>query len=477
MKITRIRGHAVAVCCGSGHTFVLVDAKRPVHPGLGFFGLDGPDIGPCELKLGKLSVSTLPSSIIPLGVLPGDVLHVEGDRDAYVVGIVPGTNSLVLGDEKGLAVHKPVMGRIDFVTRRGFIGRKIEWEGREIWLDSGDLLYSCYGLKSGEKVIDCSTGELVEVLGVANERLWLKNDTKILCRCYTMDRFFRLYQLTTNRVLEVVVIDGVEFSCLPLDFFCVDCNVFLRIVGEVGVFYAGFGIEGKPRLVPKHECWVIHGNGRYFAGDRVICSNETGTLLEVADELGVFLSDNASVNGKPPVLIELGSLELISTIAGNGLVIIDGNEFNVSLFRGKSEDYLPCDVFVGKEGFYTVVGFHKQEVFVKCGNGDIIAFENRNECTLVRRYWRIGHYVRTIKRGGTFCFSVCVADMAGTNFLPGDGVLFQGGRECIVCGVFNGYIWLLDTEREFYCVQMADCGNEEIIKLVSRPTSRFGLFL
>jgi hypothetical protein len=328
---------------------------------------------------------------------------------------------------------------------------------------------------AGDVVRYKATGDWLSVLGVAADSLFLwRPDRGETMFAGSLSDLFSAYALEqTFRDVHVQNIGGLS---LPIETFApfpaICRNRQILVKGKIASFYAAEVLFGTLGLFPIHEVRPIEAAAGILASDRAELGGQCGTILSLTGDTALFLSDEKLADGEPPDFVPTADLVPVATIMGQGNFPADNDVFQVRAWDFPNIDAIPSDVFVGSEGFMTVLGIKGGAIFARDQAGEIMPFSTQG-CQLVRRSFPVGDATKTLisREGFTVFVSLFLSDMAGTGFLQGDEVLFQDNIRAVVLGKGDGYLWIGGFDGTLYC---AEVGSPNL-RLKKRPVSDPGV--
>lgn len=455
------------VVCGCYHSLVLTGKTIIGHPGIANFKKM---IGVHKFKLQG------PEDLFMTGFLQGDIVSVElegGTEDGWLVGM--GDNELWVNIDNELKYVEP--GKVSFLTRKGFIGVKLNIDDRELLLDGGEFLQRCFGLQSGDLVAKIEGGGEFEVLGMEKGQMWLKN-----LETGTVDvspdnirSFFSRYRVVRSKKnLENMVIEDVTYPVERVSRHKIVLGSVIDIVGRFGNFYIGevlTSLNNRRAFFLKRSSYrPSEQAGGFRQYDRVVYNGTFGSLVSVTDDQSLFLSDEALADGGSPILVENSKLAMVATLSSNVQVTVDGKSYCVGANEIKSAEFLPGDLIYGCERWARVVGFENEKLVAVDYTDELFQLTEAEKYTVIRRDMALYSKKRRIKCGNDYIeVSTFSNHLCGTGCLQGDQVIFQGRIQCRVCGTGSGgYIWLMTEDGSaLYCVLPQDARS--LITFNSRP--------
>jgi hypothetical protein len=282
---------------------------------------------------------------------------------------------------------------------------------------------------------------------------------------------FSTFQLlSANRKFVNASVNGVSLPLEPIPSFVTDSEPPIVISAEFAQFYAGRLFGRDLRLFEKSKCHRIRGNGIFFARDWVEYRSQLGMIVSVSEQRALFLSLDRLGNGLTPEIVDLHELSLVATLAGDGVKDIDGKTYCLKVVE---TDCVPGDIFIGKSGFYIVIGMSDNRFYARDSKGTIDVFCPK-EFRLVRRLYRLDNTQVQYGTSPLLNVSVCVTDMAGLGCFPGESVLYRG-KPAAVCGVADDYVWVTNDQHQLFCVRNRDVGK--VLSNMSRNLADYTFLL
>ncbi|OHS94063.1 hypothetical protein TRFO_39748 [Tritrichomonas foetus] len=508
MKSLPLGGRASFVRCGCFHSVVLVDIRRPVHPGLLFFGLlVGTMRRPRYVRLTPdLTIDVALGSITGSGFLAGDIVSSKNER-GVVVG-VSGDKICVKTVEGLFLLKRP---SLTFEGRKGCVPREyVTRAGVKMVVDANPTLCNAFGFGPNDEIIHPTLGK-GGVAGYANGTIWFHFESlnNHICRCKdtTLGSIHSIIKITkTPRNIEYLKCnDDIEYPIIITEKKNVHCNdTFGEVVGELGVFYCVKDLfDSDYKLIEKKNCFMTQVFGDYRQFD-IVKTEEgiVGTIMDCNERSISVLTQQALLESKPTVVISKIE-KLLCRVVGEGTTsIFDGRVLNVGACSFVRSGPIPGDIFATKKGFVRIIGsengqilctptlsletfYHNQDTSDITGNKE--RCENEKDLKLVEKFDESGSVlliryllpslkVCPLASGGSVELSIFFANFAGLSFLPGDEIEI-GGQNFIIFGCKGGYLWMKGVGEKglrFYNPRQI---TSEMAKLVARPTSHFDIFL
>ena len=211
----------------------------------------------------------------------------------------------------------------------------------------------------------------------------------------------------------------------------------------------------------------------------IIDFNKKGKIVSFINDSAVIYSEEF---GNITKIIPIEQLELISRIVPFGKRTINNIEYNVSISDCKTTNCLPNDLFVGKSGFASIIGYIGDKAYAEINN-EIVEF-NPQEFKLLRRNYDIEaecfNYSLMNNSITSFSANVLSSSMSECDFLQGDGILFDG-HNGVICSLTDDYINFIfindDEEKEISSIHISDPKISKLFTLVSRPSTDLSFFV
>ena len=455
------------VVCGCYHSLVLSGKTIIGHPGIKSFKKM---IGVHKFKLHG------PEDLFMRGFLQGDIVSVElenGSEDGWIVGM--GDNELWVNIDNELKYVEP--GKVEFLSRKGFIGIQLQLNDRELLLDGGEFLERCFGLQSGDLIRKSDGDTQFEVLGIEKGQIWLKNmETGVVdVSPDNIRSFFSRYTVVKSRKqLESMVIEDVTYPVERVERHKIVLGSVIDIVGRFGNFYIGevlTSLNNRKAFFLKRSSYRPSEKTRGFRQyDRVVYDGTFGSIISVTDETSLFLSDEALADGASPILVETSKLSMVATLANNAYITVDGRRYNVGINDHKATEFLPGDLIYGCDRWARVIGYDGDKLFAVDYTDQLFELKEADPYTLIRRDIALSSKQRRIRCGNDYIeISTFSNKLCGTGCIQGDQVIFRGQIQCRVCGTGSGgYIWLITEDgTALYCVLPEDASS--LIAFNARP--------
>lgn len=492
-KSLPLGGRASFVRCGCFHSVVLVDIKRPVHPGLLFFGLlVGTMRRPRYIRLSpELTIDVALGSITSSGFLPGDIVSSKNER-----GIVIGVSSdkICVKTQDGLSLVK--RPSLTFETRKNCVPREFTTRaGVKMIVDANPQLCEPFGFGLNDEISHPFLGK-GSVAGYANGTIWFQFESinNRICRCKdtTLGSIHSIIKIvSTERPIERYVCnDGIEYPIIPIDHINVRVDdSYGEAIGELGVFYCVRDFfDGNYKLIEKNNCLKTQEFGNYRQFDIISSDDGSGTIVNCNQNSVSIITQDNLLNGKPPIIVSQIS-KLQCRVIGEGTSLINNQMLNVGACSFSKKGPIPGDIFVTKNGFVRIVGSKiesiensKKKIFCSKNlnwdsndNSELIPFndDDNDNCSLVIRYLLPYTKICKLESGGNIALSVFIGSFSCLGFIPGDEIEIRGSNY-IVFGEKGGYLWVKEIGSNglrFYNPNQADDINKA--KLISRPTKNY----
>lgn len=489
VKSLPLGGRASFVRCGCFHSVALVDIRRPVHPGLLFFGLlVGSMRKPKYIKISPdLTVDIALGSITGTGFLPGDTVDIGLGKQGIVVGVV-GDKICIKTQDGLISMKRPL---IKFISRKNCIPRTYKTRaGISMTVDCNEDLCRCFGFSAGDTIYHRTLGSGT-VVGFSNGTIWFHFESLngAICRSKdtTLDAIHALITITETKrnIQKIKCSDGIEYPIEPLNCFNVRTkDSFGEVVGEIGAFYCVrdyFG--GNYKLFLKKSCHVTKCFEEFRQFDHVLTGECEGTLIDCAEKAAFVLSEENLITNNPPQLYNT-NMTLIIRVVGSGTTKINGDDIDVSACIFDRSSAMPGDVFATSKGFVRIIGKNKEgtimcthQLDIKKNDFSLEEFES-DKAVLVRRTVLKADRVCKMNTGGSIQMSIYVPSFAGLYFLPGDELLIDD-KNYVVFGCVDQYLLIQSLEEQGVQYYDPSKGRKFPIKaeLVARPTTHFDIFL
>jgi alpha-tubulin suppressor-like RCC1 family protein len=295
-KSLPLGGRASFVRCGCFHSVVLVDIRRPVHPGLLFFGLlVGKLRTPRFLRITPdLTIDVALGSITGSGFLAGDEVSINGEGGT-VVGVVG--DRICVKTPQGIGLYK--RGLLQFEGRKNCQLKQFTTRsGVSLTLDANPIFCRAFGFGPDDVIAHKFLGKGL-VAGFANGTIWFQFDSLNgrICRCkeLSLAAIHSIISIvsTARPIRKIVCSDNVEYPIEPFDPFNVRSeSSYGEAIGELGVFYcvADF-FDKKYRLVEKKFCRKTEDYGEFRQFDFVYTANCIGSIVDCSGRTVFVLTD------------------------------------------------------------------------------------------------------------------------------------------------------------------------------------------
>ena len=494
-KSLHVPGKAVFVRCGCFHSVVVTDTLRPTHPGLSYFNMTGNLVAIARsILVNSELINTSASSLTVSNLMPGDIVSTPQYGKGRAIGVM---SSDIVCEFNG-KLREVDRESITFITREGFSGSEgITGNNENVQFDGGHLC-SLFGFTGGS-IVNGPEGKQYTVLGYAHGTLWFGDDNG-RALCLKEDCFRNLH--STFRYNETDSLKYFETSegNIPIQLidktkqcpYIISRKHIYSIIGTFGnfLFCRRTDLYTETKLIKKQICHELQHNKDFWEYDRAFFNNQNdnspknesncGTIIGCIDDNRViFQSYENMISMKQPVIVETKYLSLISRFAGPGYRIINDEKYDVSI-ENRSGNIYPTDLFQTRNnGLVSIIGCKNGKFYAEVlKNGKIIEFD-KNRSVLLRRHFRAGEYLTSLKTKNDILphVSVCLLSIIGLGIIQCDEVEISG-RNYIVCGTANHYIWLADIETEcFVGVAKQSPELKTSLKLIDRPSKHTSIFI
>lgn len=471
------------VRCGCFHSVAFVGMKRPVHPGLLFFGLlVGSIRKPKNVSISPSLIADISlRSVSSYGLLTGDTVAISGNQNGTVVGVVGDKICVRVGSE--LQIFKKNM--LKFLSRgNDELIPQTTISGKHILVDTNPQLCAAFGLKPGDKV-KCEQHGEGKVVGFANGTIWFSFGKGYISRVKEngiSGIFKTITLLSSSRQFKNIKCEGgVIYPIEKTHQEDVETPVgYGEVIGTIGNYLCVRDYStATTQLFEKSKCSTIRSNKQFTQHDVVktpegrsfVTNTFTNAILTISEQ---SLLENCQAQ------LHTGPTELIARAVGRGTRryvdprgvthLLDVSVTSIQEFKSK---VYPGDIYATRGGFVEALGLEQGRVVVADEAGYVTDFTSG---TLVSRSASPCKKTFDIKGNGRIELSVYTWNFRGLRFLPGDEISVHG-ESYIVLGARDNYLWIRSVENSdlIKCVQPAMLGNTS--KLVSRPTKRSELFL
>lgn len=488
-KSLPLGGRACFVRCGCFHSVALVDMRRPVHPGLLFFGLlVGTVRRPRYLRVTPdLVIDVARGSITGSGFMNGDRVIDKDGETGIVVGVVG--DKTCVRTKNGFAQYK--RGCLTFESRKNCVPRRyVTRAGVAMTCDANPELCRAFGFGPDDVVAHRFIGR-GRVAGFANGTIWFQFDAfcERICRCKetTLAGIHTCIQIveTPRTIRRVTCSDGVEYPVEPVKPFNVKKgDKFGKVIGEIGPFWCVKDYSSKKyKILEKRHCRIALEYGEFRQYDLVRVNGVVARILNCSEGSAFVLTDEDMLQNAPLVGVRDG-MSLLARVCGKGTTEVSGQSLRVGACSFKGKAVLPADLFATREGFVRIVG--ELDGAIMCTRdltfsekAELEPFEPKMEgSVLVARRILPARRTLPLETGGSIQVSIDVASFAGLKFLPGDEIALAGER-CIVHGSKGGYLWLQKIGKQgvFFYNPVPTGEIAGTAELISRPTERFEMFI
>jgi hypothetical protein len=481
-KALPLGGRASFVRCGCFHSVALVDIRRPVHPGLLFFGLLVGNLrSPRLLRITpELTIDVALGSVTGAGFLTGDRVIAAGEH-GRVVGVMG--DRICVKTDGGVGLFK--RAAITFESRDGGVPRSFTTRsGVQLIVDASPRLCRAFGFAPDDTVSHRMLGKGA-VAGFANGTIWFVFDAleRRICRCKetSLAAIHSIITIiaTSRTIRKIVCSDNVEYPIEPCEPFNVKSDAsFGEAIGELGAYFCVADyFDKKFRLVERRLCHRIEDFHEFRRFDYVIAPGVAGTIVDCSPRCVLVLSDERLLRSEPPVCVEDG-LELLFRVVGRGR----RREFEVGACVFGGGDAMPGDLWAVRDGYVRIVGLREGKVVCsrKLAFGDDAVVEEfervRSGAILISRRVLPSTRICKLCTGGSIEVSVYAPSFAGLGFLPGDEITL-GGKRYVVFGSKGGYLWIRQIGGQgvaFWNPRIT--GGQERAELVSRPAADWTVF-
>ncbi|KAH0787190.1 hypothetical protein GPJ56_008904 [Histomonas meleagridis] len=485
---SNINGKAVFVRCGCFHTVVLLNVRRPIHPGLLYFGmLIGNIRKPKLIKItSSLIIDVAIGSISSMGFLPGDVVF-NGNDVGVVVGIKG--DKICLRINENLALYKK--NSLTFMSRNNCVKKEeMANSGTKMILDANPKICLAFGIHPDDVVFH---SKLLRgtVGGYANGTVWFKFDSLNgrICRCKgnsLQEIHSAIKIIESKRTINYVKCDDeVEYPIEPLDHFniCTD-QIFGIVIGQIGNMYCVSDLfSGNYSLIPKKKTHKIQEFNLFKQFDVVQTPNGCGAIIACNDQNVLMLTDENLLNNHPPTIEH--DLKLIYRAFGDGYVEYNGQQIFVGISRFDPSGPIPGDIYSTKIGFVRILGSLNEKIMcctnLEISNFDVelIEFESLTSECFVRVSRRMLQCKQkySLATGGSVEVSIDIGSFARMKFCACDEFELCGVKY-IVFGCKDEYLWVLKENCKGLMFIEGECDAFPMCeaKLVSRPTKHYEKF-
>lgn len=506
-----IKGHAVYATCGCFHTYVLTGDSYIVHPGMRKFLIGQNNIPTSQVFVfGDDEINIGYHSMLHLGFFPGDIVRTT-DKIGTVFGL-SGTSkvAVIFGD----TIEKVRAENLAFVTRKGYVGVPIIFQNKQLTVDGGSILKS-YGLQCGEKLADTTNKQYI-VLGVYCNSIYLepleqKQDpssspypNSIAIEGSLQEFFSNFTLIESKREFCNIEVNNVMYPCEKIEPFYLHLPEPILVVGRFSYFYVGSNYKKETKFYKEDQAPSLETNGSFYAFDSVIYNNQRALISSLGKEQSVIFTEDPKEKTST-IIVPNSKLTLLTRVIPDSFIEteLEGQTGVKKLSNSlpydikETDSQLKCcpgDLFVGNEGFVSILGYYKDEnnkndpnVPYACLLSDLLnqsgtfkkpfIFKVENY-KLVRKIYNIG-YSNVVFNEETIpiILSGLQTSMLGTGLLQGDEVLVDNDNRAVVCGLKEHYLWLKSFDGEMYCIQTLDSDFKGRITFVQRPTSNYKILL
>lgn len=493
-KSLQLGGRASFVRCGCFHSVVLVDIKRPVHPGLLFFGLlVGTMRRPRYIRLSPdLTIDVALGSITSSGFLPGDIVSSNNEK-GIVIGV--SGDKICVKTQDGLSlVKKP---SLTFESRKNCIPKEFLTRANvKMIVDQNPQLCEPFGFGLEDEIEHQFLGK-GNVAGYANGTIWFQFESlnNRICRCKdtNLGSIHSIIKIVSTKrpIMRILCNDGIEYPIIPIDHINVRLDdSYGEAIGELGVFYCVRDFfEGNYKLIEKKNCLKTQEfNNNYRQYDIVLFNNGIGTIVSCNKENVSLITQERMLRNESAIITNNIS-QLLFRVVGEGTSLINNKLLNVGACSFSINGPIPGDIFVTKTGFVRIIGGQiddQNKKIIFCSKSllmddaekiELEVFdENDSSSSLVIRNLLPYTKVCQLDSGGSIALSVFIRSFAGLEFIPGDEIQICG-TNYIVFGCKGGYLWVKEIGTKglrFYNPRQIN--ESDKATLISRPTKNYHEF-
>jgi hypothetical protein len=468
---------------------VLIDVRRPVHPGLLFFGLLVGNLRrPRYLRITPdLTIDVAIGSITGSGFLYGDSVQVNGLESGVVLGVVG--DKICVRTTQSIGLYKRSVLQLD--GRKNWVPKQFRSRADvPMVVDANPSLCRAFGFGPDDVVQHRFLGR-GSVAGFANGTIWFQFESigNRICRSKetSLAAIHSIITIvsTSRNVKKVVCSDNVEYPIEPFEPFNVMCEAsYGEAIGALGAFYCVSDFfDKKYKLVAKKICRPTKDYGDFRQFDVVKTDRGVGAIVDCHSTSVFVLADASLLRNESPFMIE-SEISLIFRVVGRGKRKIGADEFEVGACSFSDSYAMPGDLFATRGGFVRIVGL--KDGVVMCSDSldlgetpEVVSFDDRREgAILVSRRVLPATRVCRLKQSGSIEVSLFVDSFAGLHFLPGDEILIDG-EHYIVFGNKGGYLWIekLGMRGVCYFNPAPYVNVPQKAELFMRPTSHYEVFL
>lgn len=490
-KSLPLGGRASFVRCGCFHSVVLVDIRRPIHPGLLFFGLlVGTMRRPRYVKLSpELTIDVALGSITGSGFLSGDVVCTENET-GKVIGV--SGDKICVKTEDGISLLKRLT--LKFETRENCVPREfITRAGVKMVVDANPNLCDAFGFGPDDEVFHQHLGK-GSVAGYANGTIWFQFESlnNHICRCKdtTLASIHTLIKIkSTPRNIEYYVCsDSVKYPVMPIEHINVRLDdSFGEAVGQIGVLLCVRDFfDGKYKLIEKKNCFKIQEFRDYRQFDIVKTNQGVGSIINCNENSISIMTIDSMLHSQPLPIADTVN-RLICRVVGEGNLIINQKNLLVGACSFNKSGPIPGDIYATKNGFVRIVGktmddnsevlYCTKNLNLDANNDDDLEIFHEDETALVSRLILPCSKVFKLATGSSIELSIFLRSFIGMTYMPGDEISVDG-KSFIVFGCKGGYLWVQEIGTvglKFFDPQQSFTQNNST--LVSSPTTHYQVFL
>ena len=490
-KSLPLGGRASFVRCGCFHSVALVDIRRPVHPGLLFFGLlVGTLRKPRYIRFAPdLVVDVALGSITGSGFLAGDEVSIKNER-GRVVGV--NGDKICIKTVDGLDLQK--RPSLTFVGRKNCVPREcITRAGVKMIVDANPVLCEAFGFGPNDEIAHSVLGN-GSVAGYANGTIWFQFESlnNRICRCKdtTLMSIHSIIKIikSTRKIQYLKCNDGIEYPIDPIEKINVHyLTSFGEAIGQLGVYYCIKDFyDHEYKLIEKKKCSKTQIFGEYYQYDVVDTDKGIGMIIDCNERSVSIINEDSILESKAAFVVEKIN-GLVYRAVGEGVSSNrhDGRKLDVGACSFNKNGAIPGDIFVTKNGFVRIVGRENGKIMctkniLLSHNNDVddeLLEFNEDGSVLINRLLLPCTKIYELATGGSIEVSIFVQSYSGLKFIAGDEIEICGSNY-IVFGCKGGYLWIKgkdDKGLKFYNPRHPNM--EENAKLVSRPTQNYDVFL
>lgn len=501
-KCETIDGKVTFIRCGFNHSLALVNTRRPIHPGLRYFGLlVGKIRKPKIINFNNYELDIDIGSISSYGFLTEDIVETPSG-ESVVVGV--DNDKVCVKNNNIYKFYKA--SQLKFLRRDSHQLKECKKVSGTMIVDIDPEYCAVFGFFVNEKIIINVTSKEGVIAGVGNGSIWFYVDNGLVKRVRdsTIEGIYKAISLsirtdnveTAEYKRKLCLPDGftgvVGYSSINRKVVKIECTnkvtytatpaetvdnvkykeAYCKILATINMFYIVYDYLTKViSIVEKGECSKIIQNSSFTQFDLVqLADGDYGTIKDVFPNHVLVCTHSGIAQKLPAILFHNQSVKLVARLAGSAKIKCNEYDVDVGITDFNEHTFLPGDFIARNNEIARVIGLHDNKILILNKEGKINPITDG--WILISR--SVLDAKRTIQLGDDGCIdiSISIPNFKGLQCLPGDEIEIKNIKY-VVLGEKDRYIWIRNVDD----LSIKSFRHSSLIKstLISRPTSRIDL--